>query len=307
MKTDLYLILISIIIISCNSQHKIKPPKSDLEVFDIANIELSLLNKYKNSDSTIKNKILVDTVFEPYSKFWNGYLGNDKEFINWVEQKASKELGGWNEKSKYIKSEYLTDQLRKTAKEMSNFTGYFPQGKWYILYGPSWTDLGGFGDGTMLIDLASNINKSSAKIIEVYPHEINHQIYANMLKSRENIVLNRILDEGFATYVSYLFHKKKYSIAEELKFSQDEFKFCKSNEKELLQLLENNYRKNDEKLSRQFADRNYKFKENYPGAVGYYLGFRIVEEFVKNNGKNSWKEIYTIPQKEVLEKSKILE
>lgn len=305
MKAIFYLIFTLSIVISCSSRQKIKPLKSELVVFDVATTELSLLNKYKNSDSIVRNKILVDSIYRPYSKFWNGYLGNENDFTNWINQKASKELSGWNEKSKNLKSEYLTNQLRKTAKEMSNFTGHFPQGKWYILYGPSWTDLGGFGDGTMLIDLASNVNKSSAKIIEAYPHEINHQIYSYTLKNRENIVLSRILDEGFATYVSYLFHKKKYSIAEELKFSQDDFRFCKSNEKELLQLLEDNYIKNDEKLSRQFADRNYKFKENSPGAVGYYLGFRIVEEFVKHHGKNSWKEIYTMTQKEVLEKSKI--
>ena len=159
----------------------------------------------------------------------------------------------------------------------------------------------------MFIDLAHYANNNADTIVWLFPHELNHQIYSNTLKQKENIVLDRIIDEGFATYVSYKYHGKKYSIAEELMYSVDDYKFCVNNEIRLLDLLKDNYYKQDELLSRQFASRDYKFEEDYPSAIGYYLGFRIVEEFVKRNGKDSWKEIYTLSPREVLKKSEILE
>lgn len=300
-------ILPILIIISCSSQKLLKKAEQNLKVHDIGTTELLLLNRYRNTDTLTRNKILIDSIYIPYASFWKSYLGNDRVFINWINEKGYKQLDSWNNNTQAVNPDVLAQKLRGTAVEMSKLTGHFAKGDWYILYGPGWADLGGFGDGTMLIDLANFSVRNADRIVWLYPHELNHQIYANTLKIKENIVLNRILDEGFATYVSYIFHEKKYSIARELTFSETDYTFCVENEKELLKLLADNYHKNDETLSRQFADRTYKFKENYPGAVGYYLGFRIVEEYVKHHGTESWKQIYNLQPTEVLRRSKILE
>ena len=136
---------------------------------------------------------------------------------------------------------------------------------------------------------------------------MNHQIYENTCKINSDIVLHRILDEGFATYVSYIFHDKKIPKADELHYTQKEFNVCEKNDTNLINFLKENFEKNDSGLARNFANRTFKFNENLPGGIGYYLGFRIVEEYVKNNGKNSWKEIYKLTPEETLKKSKIFE
>ena len=41
-------------------------------------------------------------------------------------------------------------------------------------------------------------------------------------------------------------------------------------------------------------------------AIGYYIGFRIVEEYVKENGKDSWKKIFAMKPEEVLTDRKII-
>jgi len=51
--------------------------------------------------------------------------------------------------------------------------------------------------------------------------------------------------------------------------------------------------------------RNIKLFENAPGAIGYYVGFKICVEYVKRNGKSSWKNIYKEPVDMVLFKSGI--
>lgn len=303
-KITLFLILL--FLISCNTQKLSRILENNLKVYNVAKKQLILFNQFQRADTFTLNKFLIDSIYIPNSTFWDGYLGDEKAFLNWSNKKGIKQLSDWNKKLQIINPDFLTLKLKEIAVKMYKFTGYAAKGNWYIIYGPGWANLGGFEDGTMFIDLAHKTNENSEKIIWLYPHELNHQIYSNTLKFEEDIVLNRIIDEGFATYISYLFHEKKYSIAEELMYSIEDYEFCVKNEKELLLLMKDNYYKSDEKLSRQFASREYKFKDNYPEAIGYYLGFRIVEEYVKQNGKDSWKQIYTIQPAEVLTKSKIL-
>lgn len=297
------LIIFSFFLISCSTQKIQKKVSENLIVNDIASKQLSLINKINKKDL---DKILIDSIYKPYSTFWSGYLGNEEAFKKWFNEKGQKQINIWNKNAQTINPSDLSLKLNQTAIEMYKFTGYLSKGEWNIIYGPAWTDLGGFSDGTMLIDLAHKLNNNFTRITNLYPHEINHQIYSYTQNNTNNTVLNRIIDEGFATYVSYIFHNKSNSIADELMYSEEDYKFCKENESELLILLDENYNKVDEDLSRKFADRSYKFKENYPGAIGYYLGFRIIEEFVKQNGKNSWKKIYKMDPAEVLNKSKIL-
>lgn len=302
MKNIYFIYVLFLTLISCGVQRK----NNNLKVYNIADKEISLLNFTKNKDTQIKDKILIDTLYTPYSELWKGYLGDEKTFTEWFNETAYEKSKIWENKSKMINSKFLTKELEKTAYKMYKFTGYYPQGKWFILYGPAWTNLGGLNDGTMLIDLANENNSSEEKIIHFFTHELNHQIHSHTEPKTDKIVLKRIIDEGFATYVSYIFHKNKFSKAQELAYTPEEFKHCQENEDKLITLLKKHYNSTDEDISRDFADRNFKIGGKYPGGIGYYIGFRIVEEFVKNNGKDSWKNIYTMDVSEVLKQSKIL-
>ena len=264
------------------------------------------MNQVQNKPIEERNTVLIDSIYKPNSYLWNGYLGSESDFTNWINNTAYNELENYNLKSEDINLSKLNKYFFETVNEMEKFTGNKPYGKWYIFFGPKWTNLGGFDDGTMLIDLAHESNKTIEDIKIFFPHEINHQIYSNTTEQNDNAVLYRILDEGFASYVSYLFHNGKTTIAEELDYTESEYKSCVENEKELIDLLRKNYKSNSEKLSDNFANRGYRFSEKFPGAVGYYVGFRIVDEFVKRNGKDSWKDIYKMSPEKVLKKSKIL-
>ena len=277
-----------------------------IKIIDISRKQIELMNKVQNEPIDERNSILIDSIYKPNSYLWNGYLGNESDFTNWINNTAYKELESYNLKAKEIDLSILNKFFFETVREMEKFTGNISSGKWYIFFGPKWTNLGGFDDGTMLIDLAHESNKKLDDIKVFFPHEINHQIYSNTTQQNDNAVLYRILDEGFACYVSYLFHDGTTTITEELDFTETEYNSCVENEKELIALLKKNYKSNDEKLSRNFANRGYRFLENCPGAVGYYIGFRIVDEFVKRNGKDSWKKIYNMSPEKVLRKSKIL-
>ncbi len=277
-----------------------------LKIINLSTKQINLMNKYKSEPIEIRNKILLDSIYIPNLYLWNGYLGDENDFITWMNNVAFLELPKYNEKANNINLDELNDYFFETVNSMEKFTNHKPFGKWYIFFGPKWANLGGFEDGTMLIDLAHSSNKNLNNITLYFPHEINHQIYSNTIKPNKDAVLYRILDEGFACYVSYIYHNGKTTISEELNYKESEYQFCRKNDKELIELLKRNYKSNSDKLSDNFVSRGYKFSEKYPTAIGYYLGFRIVEEYVKKYGKESWKDIYKLSPKKVLRKSKIL-
>ena len=300
MKLNRYFLLAIFILVS----NSVFSQKSGLEIIDLGTKELKYLKKYYNKK--IDSTKLIKRIYSPYEQMWKGYLGNSSDFMNWVNSKKLEDVVKW-QSNENVNSTILADHLKIFEKKMFFLTGMKPQGKWYIFYGPAWTNLGGLGSGEMLIDLANKNNTSNEAITNVYPHELNHQIYRNTINQSEDIVLNRIIDEGFASYINYIFYQKKNSKAKELYYTEEEFKICDANDKALIGFLAKYYTSKDEKLADNLASRSYKINESLPGGIAYYLGFRIVEEYVKHHGEHSWKEIYKKKPMEVIIESKILE
>ncbi|MEO0340079.1 MAG: DUF5700 domain-containing putative Zn-dependent protease, partial [Bacteroidota bacterium] len=255
----------------CHAQQTVaqESAKLDLEIIDLSQKQIELMNTHKDATPKKRDKALVNGIYKPYSNLWKGYLGNPKDFKQWLNEVAYQELETYNEKSEKIDLLEMNRYFDKTVSAMEAFTGHRAVGKWYVFFGPKWTNLGGFEDGTMLIDLAHNRNNSMEAITTVFPHELNHQIYSNTMRQDSKEVLHRIVNEGFACYVSYLFHKGERTVAEELFYSEAQYQFCLKNEEEILQLLAANHQSDDAQKARNFASRGYRFKEGYPGAIGY--------------------------------------
>lgn len=281
-------------------------PKNDIEIIDISQKQLGLMNKYRDLAVSERNLIFLDSIYRPYTYMWNGYLGNEDKFIKWLNEIAFRELSDYNQRAIKLDLIKLNKFFHATVDSMRMFTGLSPLGKWYIFYGPKWTNLGGFSDGTMLIDLANKYNNKFETIVRFFPHEINHQIYSTTVPASSNVVLSRILDEGFACYVSLIFNQGKTTIFEELDYTKKEYDLCLRNHAAIISIFKQYYLSTDKNLAEDFADRSYKFNKMYPGALGYYIGFKIVESYVNYNGKGSWKDIYRLSPEIVLEKSNIL-
>ncbi|WP_196888670.1 DUF2268 domain-containing putative Zn-dependent protease [Aureivirga sp. CE67] len=265
------------------------------------------MKKYSKMKSHDWSNLMLDSIYKPHFNVLEPYIGNEREFLDWMHYERDYILKQTNKKDNSNLIEKVKKQLYQTSLEMQNFTNYPIYGKWVVLFGSGTVDLGGFDDGTMLIDLTHDSNKNLDHIFKMLPHEINHQIYSNFLKQDENKVLHRIIGEGFACYVSYKFNKEKNPIYEELIFTKKEYEFCKKFEKGILHILKKNYKSNDEDKAKQLTDREHHYLNIYPGALGYYIGFRIIEEYVKIHGEDSWRDIYQMKPMEVLRKSKIIE
>ncbi|MCJ0742795.1 gliding motility protein GldB-related protein [Pedobacter montanisoli] len=276
--------------------------QKDLKLYDMSQMELRLMNRYKNQDSASRSKIFIDSVYTPYKAFWEGYLGNGEAVAKWMNEALSK-LPEWQEKNKNVDGKALLKQFKQMAKEMRKLTGYEPKGKWYVVYGPAWTDLGGLGDFAMLIDLAHPQNNSNEAIVKMFPHELTHQIMTNVNPHRDTTAISSIVGEGFAVWMNQKYWKQKFTLAQNLGYTEEGLQVCDKNIEALKKFFLANKYSADREVINLFRNRGAKLNEKLPGAIGYYIGYKIVDAYVQKHGANSWKDIFIKSPREIYENS----
>ncbi len=84
--------------------------------------------------------------------------------------------------------------------------------------------------------------------------------------------------------------------------NENDWSWYLQNEKDIFKTLKPYF---DDKSGDNPLLRNdtHKLFPNAPKTLYYWLGFRIVESFVKQHGQDSWKELYGMDAKDILEKS----
>lgn len=281
---------------------KILFSQSSLDLFDISQSQIRLMKKCQNLDSITRTQIFKDSIYSPYKEFWEGYLGDGNAVAEWMNN-ALQLLPKFEEKNRLINGQKLITQFRAVEKKITLLTGYKPKGKWYIVFGPAWTDLGGLGDFAMLIDLSHQSNSSNEKIMKMFPHELTHQIMTNINKNKDTTAISTIIGEGFAVWMNQKYWGTKYSIAENLGYSSTELLSCDKNiEKLKIYFNENKYATNKDVID-SFRNRGIKLNKELPGAIGYYIGYKIIVAYVLKFGLNSWKDVFVKSPKEIAELS----
>lgn len=276
--------------------------QSSFRVYDVSSSQLQLMQRYAQTDSLKRSRIFHDSIYAPYSTIWNGYMGNGEEVVKWTNAHL-KMLPDILAKSKAIDIGKLASDLSEVATEMQILTGFKSQGDWYIFYGASWTDLGSLGGTTMIIDLAHTSNNSQDRIVRMFPHELTHLIMTTSNPHKDTTAISSIVGEGFAVWMSKIYWKDKYSLSDLLGYSEEELGLCDKNLDALKTLyLKYRYSSNPEIIN-LFRNRDAKLNEKLPGAIGYYIGYRIVDAYVLKFGKESYKDIFIKSPREIAELS----
>jgi uncharacterized protein YjaZ len=276
-----------------------------LKIIPLYKTQFKFLHEINNIQSDAKRKILIESLYKPHRELWESYVRDEEYFFKWIHTSSLKKLDEYQAKVNEIEIYDLPHLLEATALKMSTLTGHFPQGKWYLVFGPGYTDLGGLGNGIMLVDFSNkNINFDHIKFL--LPHEFNHQIYDKTNPSDPNSAtgLYRIINKGFASYINYIYWDRKYSPAKNLLYSEEEFQWCMNHEIEIFLNAEKYFFSRTKADTDNFGNRMKKLMKNGPGAIGYFIGFRICEKYVEKFGDDSWKDIYTMNVLEILNKSK---
>ena len=309
----LLVIFFSVICYSQNDYEKIysiikKRPQTSISLLgdsvQVVNIYkqqiISIFESRKSSEEERINQF-IDDVYFPYQEFWNN-LFDENGFKKWIHKNWAK-FQDINSPGFLIPFKIDFDSLFiATVTKVNKLTSRKPVGKWYLVYGTKVSNMGGFYNGDMFVDFFGIGNNGTEHLIFNLPHEINHQIFSKF-NIDDRTLLYTILDEGFACYVNYLYWNKKFSPAKNINFTDEEWDWCIENEKKIFNFTKTYLDSTDRKIIYKFQRANDYIFEGAPDRIAYFIGFRICQAFVVEKGVESWKKIYQLSPREILELS----
>jgi hypothetical protein len=249
-------------------------------------------------------RMLVDSVQKPYADFWDGYVSSG--FRRWA--RVELDLAG-DARATVPTQVDLFGLITDVTANIEEATGRRGCAEWYLLYGPGWTNLGGLGSGKMLIDFFGVPPAESAREIHrALPHEIAHVVH-NLREGDKDrgSLLSAIISEGFASYFADRYWGDALTPAEALFFSEEEWSWALQHEEDLWSEARKYFKSRDSETILPYRSRAHRVRPDAPTAVGYFIGYRIVEAYVAQNGEDSYYEIFELPVAVVLERSGYLE
>ena len=279
---------------------------STLRVVNIYRNEALILSEMAGRPSDEIVDRLTQEVYAPHASFWNGYLGSEANFRRWSAESLLDSSHVIYDRLAPLSAVPLDSLFEDAASWLVSQTGRRPQGTWYLIFGPGWTDMGGMSGGAMVVDF-TRMKPNAAAIASILPHEVTHQVHgpalAHVGDPKAGTVLHRIISEGFATYVAIVHAAGTRTPAEALGYDDEMWAWALVHEAELwesaLPLLNSTERADIDRV----ASHSAQLMENGPTAAGYFLGLRIVQAYVAQHGEESWKELFDLPVGEVLARS----
>ncbi|MDH6252364.1 hypothetical protein M2347_002091 [Chryseobacterium sp. H1D6B] len=324
---NISLLFVILTIISCSTKTSMKSDfdyKKIEQISDsiqIENITVKNLFKYQilAHHSTVFDSTMIDrNVYRPHQKLWDSCYGvifgdeNGEKFnnptgmIKWNRTLLSENKQDLIKKTKLITDINLNKLIKKNLSKFSKLVPYQPKAKLSLLFTPI-TGIG-FG-GCNAEQFALELNNPGVDVeytlTKGLPHEFNHLVYEkfrNTDSDRES-ALSQTIDEGFACYFTYVFFDRKITQHEAVEnMNQQQWDWYIKNEKEIFNKVKDFF---SDTSGNNPLLRNEKIKlfPDAPKTLNYWLGVRIITKYVEKNGKDSWKDLYTLTVKEVLSKS----
>jgi hypothetical protein len=271
---------------------------SSLHVVNLYQLEGVALRETEGRPPAETVDRLVRDVYAPYTTFWHGYLGAEDDFREWAATKLLAPDHPVRTRMAALLGVGLDRRFTEGTEWIRRTTGRKPRGTWYIVFGPGWTDMGGLGEIGMVADF-TRMEPDAEAIAAILPHELTHQVHgagpARASDPDRGTVLDRIVGEGFASYVAWVYAGGRRTPAQSLMYAEPGWTWALAHEGELraaaTPLLGSRRREDTDRVS----SRSAHLVAGSPGADGYFLGYRLVQAYVAKRGRDSWKEIYDLP------------
>ncbi len=270
----------------------------NIQVVNIYKDQIKSIYESRNMNEEDRISQFVHDVYFPHREYWGNFYDEDG-FKKWTKSNWDN-LTNIKTPGIMIPFEVDFDSLFSlTVSKLKILTSKEPQGKWYLVYGNKASGIGGFSNGSMFVDFFGVGNKGAAGLIFNLPHEINHQIFSKTNAGAYSL-LYRIIDEGFACYVNYIYWDKKFSPARNIDFTEQEWKWCMENENIIFKYAKPFLDSTNSVIINKFSRAHSYIFKGAPGRIAYFIGFRICEAYVKKNGADAWKDIYNTQLVDVL-------
>jgi hypothetical protein len=244
-------------------------------------------------------------VRQPYAELWQSYVGTSAAFSRWVRDQLEMEHDA---RSTLPVELAIARLVAETTSGMMAYTGRGGCGEWYALFGPGRTDMGSFGNRRIVIDFLGMPSDTDADDIRVIlAHEVNHLMFGERreLDPDAATVLYRMIDEGFAAYIAHHYSGATGSPAHALSWSEEELAWALRHERELWTMLQRYFDSTHPDVFDAFFMYDQHVLPDAPGKIGYFLGYRVVEAYVKRNGADSWRALYDMDVAEIFDASRV--
>lgn len=287
----------------------------------VNNITILNLFKYQilaHTNSRYDSTLILEKVYKPHKELWNNCYGmifgeeNASKFntangmIAWNKSLYPNNKAFFEDRTSELLEVNLNSALKKNLNKFGDLVPYKPEARISILFTPvQGIGFGGCSSDQFCFEL-NNVDYDVAYTVEKgIPHELNHLAYEPLRKNdpSEGTALFLTIDEGFACYFTWLFFDKKITKYEAVEnMTEKDWRWFSDHEKKIFNSLKRyfNDKSGDNPLLR---NEKHKVFPDAPKSLYYWLGFRIIESYIKTNGENSWKAIYQTNVREVLDKS----
>ncbi len=265
--------------------------------------EIEALARTAGGSPEERQAVLVREVYRPDSAFWAGYLGDERAFTDWAGRRFDLEHDPRRALPLLANPGALIEESTRRVEEATGRRGC---ARWTVLFGPGWTDAGGLGPAGMVVDyLGPPRQPDPEHLRRILPHELEHIVYAGAHPRDPDAgtLLHRMLDEGFATWFSVRYWRGELSPAAALGYTHDEWEWALAHERELWLVAAPRLRSRDRRDIEPFRRADTRVFPGSPTKVGYFLGYRIVDAYVKRHGPDSWQDLYRLPLARILEES----
>jgi uncharacterized protein YjaZ len=328
-----WVLLIVFVIAGCSSKkltHKDLSAKLRTVDDSIRVGDMTIRNAFKqqllaHSGGTFDSLVIRDKVYRPNRYVFDNCLGmifgdeNGKKFrppgiYEWNRTLLTENDSLLKVRLAVLDSVNINELFTQHLTAVQELTGQKGHGSWMVYFGPkNFQIFGGCDNHAMILDMFGDA-WNTKDINEVFAHEIEHLVFGPILGKdpHGNTGLGVTLDEGLAVYFTYTYLNQ--SLEEALYGKNTQLLYDR--EKEILQKLEPYFYKSGDEACPIFlhCGRDSKcaplidgLPERLTGEVCYFLGFRIIEQYVAKHGRDSWKDLYKIPIKEFYEKSEYRE
>ncbi|WP_261511207.1 DUF2268 domain-containing protein [Chryseobacterium paludis] len=328
MKRTTLLIFSVVTVYFCSTNQKLNPENSferDLnkvaDSIKVNDIVVKNLFKYQilaHRNDSFDERMIVDKVYKSHQKLWDscyaaifgeknaGLYNNPEGMIQWNKTLYPKHKAEFDSKTKKLLKLNLNRILTTNLKKFSQMVPYQPKATISILFTPfTGIGFGGCKADQFALELNNDSTDPEFTLEKGLPHELNHLVYEKFRNHdiNKNSALSQTIDEGFACYFTWIFFEGKmerYHAVENM--SQENWSWYLKNEKKIFMSVKPYFSDTSGDNPLLQNDKKKLFPQA-PKTLNYWLGFRIVEKYVEKHGTNSWKDIYKLTPKEVLDKS----
>ncbi|WP_200975114.1 DUF2268 domain-containing putative Zn-dependent protease [Echinicola sp. 20G] len=328
MKKSLFLVSLSIILFThCQ---KARQESVSEDIFDrvrnlpdsikINDITIYNLFKYQilaHRENSYDSTMVIEKVFERHPKIWKELYGvlfdsvrfsTEAGMISWNKDIYQDHLDTIESRIDQLLEVNFDSTLKASLTGLKRLTGRTPENvKLSIILSPvEGIGFGGMENDAFILDLLDSNFDVINMVEEGIPHELNHFIYEPTRANDpdKESPLRLCIDEGFACYYTYRYFDGGITKAQAVEqMSEAEWQWYLDHEKEIFeQCAPHFFQSGEDDPLRQLGK-----EMGAPKTLFYWLGFRIIEKYVQNHGKGSWKDIYELPIKDVLEQSNYAE